>query len=279
MPEGDVLRLTAERLGAALVGAPLVRAELRWPSAAGADLVGRTVVESVSYGKHLLLRLDDGRTLHTHLRMEGDWRVERTGTPAAAGRSPAVRAVLATSAWTCLGRSLGMLDLVRTRDEATLLGHLGPDVLGPGFAEGTAPEVDDAVDRLAAEPDRPLCVALLDQRVVAGLGTIWTAETLFATRWWPWTPAGALDAAHRRALLVAGARLVTRSVLVARRSGLGAVERRVHGRHHKPCVRCRTPVALGSTRGPDERPEQAALERVVYWCPSCQAPLPRPWTP
>ncbi|MGF0116413.1 DNA-formamidopyrimidine glycosylase family protein [Promicromonospora sp. Marseille-Q5078] len=265
MPEGDVLRLTAERLGVALGGSPLVRAELRWPSAAGVDLVGATVRTSVAYGKHLLLRLDDGRTLHTHLRMDGSWRVYRTGTREAAGRSPAVRAVLATASWTCVGLQLGMLDVLRTRDEPRLLGHLGPDVLADDFPD----RLDEAAGRVAAAPGRPLCVALLDQRTVAGLGTIWTAESLFATRRWPWTPAGALGDDARRALLGTARRLMTRSVEVGRRAGLGAVELAVHGRHRAPCRRCRTPVALGSTAGPGARPDGG--ERAIYWCPTCQA--------
>ncbi|MFP3713614.1 DNA-formamidopyrimidine glycosylase family protein [Puerhibacterium sp. TATVAM-FAB25] len=265
MPEGDVLRLTAERLDAALRGVPLVRAELRWPSAAGVDLVGATLRESVAYGKHLLLRFDDGRTVHAHQRMEGYWRVHRTGTPAASGRSAAVRAVLATERWTCLGWHLGMLDVLRTRDEPRLLGHLGPDVLADDFPE----RLDEAAARLAADPRRPLCAALLDQRTVAGLGTIWTAESLFAQRLWPWLPAGDLPEDGRRALLLAARRLIGRSVLVGRRSGLGSVEPAVHGRHHKPCRRCGTPIALGSTAGPGVRPD--AGERAIYWCPVCQA--------
>ncbi|MGW8567219.1 DNA-formamidopyrimidine glycosylase family protein [Isoptericola sp. NPDC055881] len=265
MPEGDVLRLTAARLGTALRGSPLVRADLRWPSAAGLDLTGATVRESVAYGKHLLLRLDDGRTLHTHLRMDGYWRVVRTGTREASGRSPAVRAVLATAQWTCLGMHLGMLDVLRTRDEPRLLGHLGPDVLGDNFPD----RLDEGARRLVVAPARPVCAALLDQRTVAGLGTIWTAESLFATRRWPWTPAGDLDDDDRRALLLVARRLMSRAVAVGRRGGLGAVELAVHGRHHAPCRRCRTPVALGSTAGPGLRPDGG--ERAIYWCPSCQA--------
>ncbi|QAY70594.1 DNA-formamidopyrimidine glycosylase family protein [Xylanimonas protaetiae] len=280
MPEGDVLKLTAERLGLALGGSPLVRAELRWPSVAAADLRGRTLLESVAYGKHTLLRFDDGRTLHTHLRMDGSWTVRRTGTPEAAGRAPVIRAVLATESWTCLGWHLGMMDLVRTHDEATLIGHLGPDVLGDGFvappADGTEPDdgAAEAARRLVVDPARPLCVALLDQRTVAGLGTIWMAESLFAERLWPWTPVGALPPTRVRALLVTASRLITHSVDVGRRQGLGAVPSRVHGRHRRPCVRCGTAIALGSTVGPDKRPDQGALERVVYWCPTCQARPP-----
>ncbi|QAY64700.1 Fpg/Nei family DNA glycosylase [Xylanimonas allomyrinae] len=207
--------------------------------------------------------------------MDGFWRVHRTGSREAAGRSPAVRAVLATSTWTCVGWHLGMLDLLRTRDEHTLLAGLGPDVLADAFASSGPTAhggVDEGVRRLLVAPQRPVCVALLDQRVVAGLGTIWMAESLFAERLWPWTPVGVLDARRVRGLLLTASRLVGASVTVARRAGLGAVERRVHGRHRGPCVRCGTPIALGSTRGQDVRPDQGALERVVYWCPRCQAP-------
>jgi endonuclease VIII len=264
VPEGDVLLLTAERLGAALRGAALVRAELRWPSAAGVDLTGRTLTEAAAYGKHLLLRFDDGRTLHTHLRMDGSWRVHRTGSRESAGRSPDVRAVLATATWTCVGRRLGMLDVLRTRDEPRLLALLGPDVLASGFPA----HLDEAASRLRTEPGRPVCAALLDQRAVAGLGTIWTAETLFAARVWPWAPVGDLDDTTRAALLGTARRLMSRSVAVARRAGFGAVEYAVHGRHRRPCRRCATPIELGSTSGPGRRPD--GQERVVYWCPSCQ---------
>ncbi|WP_315897913.1 DNA-formamidopyrimidine glycosylase family protein [Isoptericola variabilis] len=240
---------------------PLVRAELRWPSAAGARLEGATATGCVAYGKHLLTRFDDGRTLHTHLRMEGYWRVHRTGSREAAARNPAVRAVLGTAAWTCLGWHLGMLDLLRTRDEPRVLGHLGPDVLADDFPDAGLAE---GVRRLAAQGPRPVCEALLDQRVVAGLGTIWMAETLFALRLWPWTPASGLDDDARAAVLLTGRRLMGRSVAVGRSRGLGAVETAVHGRARRPCPRCRTPIAVGQANEPP-------YERPVFWCPSCQA--------
>ncbi|WP_407318258.1 DNA-formamidopyrimidine glycosylase family protein [Isoptericola halotolerans] len=261
MPEGDVLRLTAERLDEALRGRPLVRADLRWPTAAGADLTGRAVTACVAYGKHLITRFDDGRTLHTHLRMEGAWRVERTGSRAAAARHPEVRAVLATDRWTCVGWRLGMLDLVRTRDEHTLLAHLGPDVLGDDFA---ATGLAVGLDRLGDQGSRPLCDVLLDQRVLAGLGTIWMAETLFAVRRHPWTPVSALGAEARRGLLTTARRLMGRSVDVGRSHGLQHVERAVHGRLGEPCRRCRTPIAVGQANEPP-------YVRPVFWCPTCQA--------
>ncbi|RPF22093.1 endonuclease-8 [Myceligenerans xiligouense] len=260
-----MLRLTAERLDAALAGQVLTRAELRWPSAASANLVGTTVLGTRAYGKHLLTRFDDGRTLHTHLRMEGRWRVDRTGSRGAAARSPAIRAVLATRRWTCTGWQLGMLDLLATRDEPRVLAGLGPDVLADDFAPGAAgSRLPDGVVGLTRDPDRPLCDALLDQRGVAGLGTIWMAESLFARRLHPWAPAGALDEDDAAALLLTARELMWRSIRVARRNGLGSVETAVHGRAGRPCRRCRTPISVGTANRPP-------FERPVFWCPTCQA--------
>jgi len=260
VPEGDVLRLTAERLDAALRGSPLVVAELRWPSAGGARLEGATVTACVAYGKHLLTRFDDGRTLHTHLRMDGTWRVHRTRPRERAAGGHDVRAVLGTAAWTCVGRSLGMLDLLPTTGERQLLAHLGPDVLADDFLRTG---IVEGARRLVAQGSRPLCESLLDQRPVAGLGTIWTAETMFATRLWPWTPTDALGEAALRDLLATAHRLMGRSVRLGRTRGLQASEPSVHGRHRRPCPRCGTPVAVGTANRPP-------YERPIFWCPSCQ---------
>ncbi|WP_182113607.1 MULTISPECIES: Fpg/Nei family DNA glycosylase [unclassified Actinotalea] len=265
MPEGDVVRRTAQRLDAALAGQVLVRAELRWPDAAGLDLVGRTVTEVRSYGKHLLVRLDDGRTLHTHLRMEGTWRVARTDSGAAAGRGADVRAVLATARWTALGIRLGMLDVVPTRDERTLIGHLGPDVLAPDFPVAGLPE---ALRRLAARAAAPIGEVLLDQTVLAGLGTIWMAESLYARRTWPWTPAG--DVADPASLIMTARTLMERSVAADLPTSTGETGRGltswVHGRAGRPCRRCGTTVDVGPVRRPP-------MQRPAFWCPGCQ-PVP-----
>ena len=156
MPEGDSVFQTARRLNAALAGHEFALADLRWPSLATADLVGDTTIEVVAFGKHILHRLGSGRTLHSHLKMEGRWRV-RPREGGTEWGDPAVRAVLATDAYVAVGTRLGMLDLVATRDEHTLVGHLGPDVLGQGW------DAERAVANLAAQPDAVMGAALLDQ--------------------------------------------------------------------------------------------------------------------
>jgi len=249
VPEGDVLRRTAVRFDEAFAGRRLVRAELRWPTAAEVDLVGRTVLRTRSYGKHLLTRFDDGRTLRTHLRMDGRWRLARTGTPDASGRGPRVRAVLGDERWTALGDLLGMLDVVATRDETRLLAHLGPDLLADEL------DLDGILRRWAETADTPTAEVLLDQRVAAGIGTIYCAETLFALRIWPWTPA---DRVAEPARLYTTARH-----LMQRAVASGLPPGRVHGRLRRPCVRCGTPIAVAQARRPP-------LERPIFYCPRCQ---------
>lgn len=276
MPEGDIVRRAALRLGAALTDGPLVRAELRWPDAAGVDLVGRTVREVHSYGKHLLMRVDDGRTLHTHLRMEGTWRLARTGTPGASGRGAFVRAVLATERWTAIGDRLGMLHVVPTRDERTLVGHLGPDVLDPDFPTAGLPE---ALRRYAARGATPVGEVLLDQTVLAGLGTVWMSESLYTRRIWPWTPAD--EVADPATLVMTARTLMERSVAADLPTSTGESGRGlaswVHSRHGRPCRRCGTTIDVGTVRRPP-------TERPAFFCPGCQpappgAPEPGLWRP
>ncbi|WP_353706738.1 DNA-formamidopyrimidine glycosylase family protein [Cellulosimicrobium sp. ES-005] len=275
MPEGDILRLVSARLDEALAGRVLVRAELRWPTAAEVDLTGRTVVANVPYGKHLFTRLDDGRSLHTHLRMEGSWRIARTGARDARAAEPSVRVVLANAWWTAVGNRIGMLHVLRTADERTITGPLGPDVLADDFpTEGVA----EAVARLRADdaaggtgprhrPGRertgvPVAEALLDQHLVAGIGTIYTAESLFAERIYPWTPVR--DVEDLAGVLTTARALMQRTVRHGFDPRAGVV-RHVHARTRKACHVCGTPVAEGTANEPP-------YERPVFWCPSCQAP-------
>lgn len=249
MPEGDEVRRTARGLDRVMVGRVLTHAELRWPTAAGVVLTGRTWLGTVVVGKHLLTRFDDGRTLRTHLRMDGRWRLART--PARGG--PHVRAVLGDDAWTALGEHLGMLDVLATRDERRLLAHLGPDVLADDFPTDG---LGRALENWARRPGDPVCEVLLDQAVQCGIGTIWTAEPLFVRRVWPWTPAG--DVADPASLLMTARELMTRSLEHGPRSSW------VHGRGGQPCRRCGTPIACDPARRPP-------MERPVFWCPTCQA--------
>ena len=261
---------TAQRLHAALAGRELLASDLRWPSLAGVDLSGRAVTEVVSAGKHLLVRVEGSAssppvTLHSHLRMEGSWHVHATGAAWRTARAAhAVRAVLVTEEWTAVGHKLGMLDLVPTDAEHRLVGHLGPDLLGPGWDPAAA------LANLRADPGRDVGEALLDQRVLAGVGTFFMAESLFLRGLTPWTPVR--DVPDLPALVA----LVHRMLATARHDVAQATtgstrpgERQyVHGRSGRPCRRCGTTVRVAMIGTPPQ-------DRTAFYCPHCQRG-PRP---
>lgn len=262
MPEGDTVWRTARRLGRALSGDRLTLVDLRWGDVDGAALLGATVTEVVPRGKHLLHRCDSGWTLHTHLRMEGSWRVEAAGSSAASRtlRRPDLRAALGTETWTTLGLRLGMVDLVRTDEEARVVGHLGPDVLGADW-DGA-----EAVRRVLRAPTS-IAEALLDQRNLAGVGTFWASEALFAERIHPWAPVGELDDAsvarvvdRARALMLRGREHAVQSSTGVLRPG---EESYVHARSGRPCRRCGDAVRVASIGEPPH-------DRVFFSCPTCQ---------
>lgn len=260
MPEGDTVFQTARRQDEALAGALLTGFELRVPRFATADLRGETVHEVVSRGKHLLHRIGDW-SLHSHLKMEGAWRLV-----APDGRWPRpafqARAVLGTASVSSIGFELGIAELIPTAEEDTVLGHLGPDLLDPGWDAAHAAE---AVRRLEEHPETPVFAAVLEQRNLAGVGNAYANELCFLRGVLPTTPIGETDAAAvvelARRLLVANRdrqpRVTTGDTRPGRRNW-------VYGRTGLPCLRCGTRL-LGGRLG--ARPGQ---ERIVTWCPLCQ---------
>lgn len=261
MPEGDIVWRTARRLDAALSGYPLTGSDFRWPSLAEVDLAGRTVVETVSAGKNLLTRVEGGLTVHSHLRMEGSWHVHATGRPDAFSRSTeGIRVVLATPTWTAVGHRLGMLDVLATDRETTVVGHLGPDVLGPGW------DVEEVQRRMAADPGRAVGEALLDQRVLAGVGTYYMAETCFLVGVTPWTPVGAVADLARLLQLVHRLLDVNKDRSVQATTGDLRAGRQqwVHARSGRPCRRCGATVRVAMI-GPAPR------ARTAFYCPRCQS--------
>jgi len=261
MPEGDVVWRTGRALHEALTGRVVTRSDFRVPRFATADLTGRCVTETVSRGKHLLTRLEGDITLHTHLKMDGSWRIGRaTGY---ALRDHRIRLILANADLQAIGYLLGIVELVRTSREDRSVGHLGPDLLGPDWDSG------EAVRRLGAAPDRTIGEALLDQRNLAGIGTIYRSETLFLRGVHPWRRVGdvpdlaGLTELARKLLEANKARGETITTGNTRR-GEG---KWIYGRAGQPCRRCGTTISRGSL-GP------AVEERILFWCPRCQPALP-----
>jgi len=244
MPEGDALHRAARQLQTLVGEAVTVEAPHPRARATGvAERLDGRVLEAVeARGKNLLLRFEGGYVLRSHLRMNGSWRVlpgdaETLGRPWLVLRGRGSQAVL---------RGGSVLELT---DRAAR--RLGPDILaGP-------PDIEAMLERFHhADQRRELGDALLDQRLVAGVGNLWRAEALWHARVSPWRSLAETTDEELRAVLQEAARLMQAS-LHGRRP-----ERKVYRRAGRPCTRCGTTIA---SRG------QGDDNRIAYWCPTCQA--------
>jgi endonuclease VIII len=240
MPEGDSLHRAAVRLQV-LVGQS-VEVETPHPRAAVKGLAvrldGRRLEAARAEGKNLLLTFEGGLVLRSHLRMNGRWRVEprgakRTGTPWLVLRGAEHEAVL----W-----NGPVLDLVTD----CYLGSSAPDVV--------TDELDPGRFR-AVEQRREIGDALLDQRLVAGIGNIWKAESLWEARVSPWRPLADVSDEELAAVLEAAQRLMRASVEGTRPL------RRVYRRAGRGCPRCGAVIRSAP---------QGDNARTAYWCPRCQ---------
>jgi endonuclease-8 len=243
MPEGDALHRTARQLQV-FVGQQL-EVETPHPRArvtrVAERLDGRRLVAAEAVGKNLLLRFEGGLVLRSHLRMKGRWQVlprngARQGTPWLVLRGEKSEAVL----W-----HGPVLEL----DESHVR-SLGPDILADPL------DVDAISSKMrAADPAMPIGEALLDQRLVAGIGNLWRAEALWRAQISPWLKLGDVSEEGLRSVLTEAAQLMRRSL------DSGLRQRAVYRQVGHPCPRCGTAI---KSRG------QGDANRIAYWCPECQ---------
>jgi endonuclease VIII len=243
VPEGDALHRAARRLQP-LVG-ERVEVETPHPRAAAARIAerlnGRRLLAVEAVGKNLLLSFEGGYVLHSHLRMSGRWTLvqrgsERHGRPWLVLRGAEREAVL----W-----NGPVLEL-----HARSLARLGPDILAP------EPELERMVANFRrVDGGREVGDALLDQRLVAGVGNKWKAEALWQAGLSPWRRLAGTTDDELRAALEAAARLM--------RGSLDGLRHRndVYRRSGRPCPRCGERIR---SRG------QGDANRIAYWCPGCQ---------
>jgi endonuclease VIII len=239
VPEGDALHRAAERLR--VLEGDVIAAESPHPRAAvlgvAERLDGRRLERVEAVGKNLLLTFEGGVVLRSHLRMRGRWHVQRSG--ARIFGKPWL--VLRGEQWEAVQRNGPVLEL-----NARAVAALGPDVIRD------PPDLDEMVARFRATGrTREIGEALLDQRLVAGIGNLWRAEALFKAGISPWRRLDEVSDRELRAALNAASSLM--------RAPRGP--RFVYRRAGRPCRRCGTPIL--------SRP-QGDNARVVYWCPACQ---------
>lgn len=256
MPEGDSIRRIATQL------APLVGQVLERVTTQGLEreLAGRTVTAVHPHGKHLMIDLDDGTQLRAHLGMNGRVRryTREDGDAMIARISPG-RATLAlvTASDVVLWINARMIEVAPRRApmRGLAIASLGPDVLADGF------DPQHAASRAAEHPTRMIADVLLDQRVAAGIGNIWKAESLFACGIDPRTTIGALDR-DAIASVYAAARERMLAGLAPEARGAGR-PLAVYSKTHQPCPRCATPITAYQLGDPP---------RWTWSCPRCQVP-------
>ncbi len=265
MPEGQVSHRNAIRLTAALTGKPLVRIDAPEPRVAPQRIPQRLAGDAVervdAVGKHHLLRFASGRVLHSHLGMVGSWRLLTAARPI-----PQRNLWLALWTETHVAAQYGGPRLRLYEPGATIpnITSVGPDLLDAALDPGEV-----AAARLARlDPDRALGEALMDQRVIAGIGNIVRSETLFLCGVEPSRRIGDLTSAQAHALGATASRLLADGVaeggrITTYRSANPRSRERtwVYGRSGRPCRRCSTPIR---SRGMGD------ANRTVYWCPECQ---------
>ncbi|MCW4385348.1 Fpg/Nei family DNA glycosylase [Salinibacterium sp. SYSU T00001] len=258
MPEGDTVYRTARTLDEALAGRMLESCDIRVPAFATVDLSGQLIDSVVARGKHLLTRVGE-HSIHTHLKMEGAWHLYRPGSRWQRPEWKA-RIILGTAEHVAVGFELGLVEVIRRDDEQSVLGHLGPDLLGPDW------DADEALRRLLERPERPVFLALLDQRNLAGLGNVYANELCYLRGVLPTRAAG--EVSHPEKLVDLAHRLIDANRDRSVRTTTGRLRggtSHVYGRGGRPCLRCGTTIQtapLGAT---------GELARDSYWCPHCQS--------
>jgi endonuclease-8 len=274
MPEGDTIFRTARTLERALGGRAVTAFDsVLAPIAAFArshPIVGRTVVAVRSAGKHLLIEFSGGTVLRTHLRMNGQWHVYRPGERWRRSRA-GMRIVIGTAEWVAVGFNVPVAEFVEARDlpRHPVLSRLGPDLL--------APEVDvQAVAARLREAEGTVEDALLDQRVMAGVGNVFKSEVLFLCGIDPFRPARSLSEEEAMALVGTARRLLQANVLdpalparvlppyrarTTTRSLNPGTRLWAYGRGGRRCLKCGSAIHVR---------RQGASVRLTYWCRRCQ---------
>ena len=278
MPEGDTIFRAARTLNRALAGRRVVRFESVLPALTrihdDAPITGRSIESVTAAGKHILMRFSPfeasgGLVLRTHMRMNGSWHIYRPGERWQRPRRD-MRIVVATDAFEAVGFNIPVAEFLQGRaiEQQVDLRLMGPDLLGETFDEA------DAIRRLRGRGDLEIADALLNQRVVAGIGNVYKSEVLFLSRVNPRRKVGSLTDAQLRGMLETArthlkanvadrtSAIVTYRGYRRTRGSLDAGESLyVYGRARKPCRTCGTPIRVDA---------QGPHVRLTYWCPSCQ---------
>ncbi len=228
----------------------------RDPRLVGVDLTDAALIGADATGKHLLLRFDDGRTVHAHLRIDGSFVVGRRSDAEPFRR----RLELSFASGTLTAVDVPIIEIVATAAESRVVGHLGPDVCA-----AVPPDLDAVTDRLVRQADVPVAAALLDQRNVAGFGNVYAIEVPFIAGVSPNQPVGTIGGLVH--LVDLGVALIRHAMQSGPRNTtgrrLGSPEHWVYAKRGRPCPLC-------GTRLDGWTDLDSPWRRVSVWCPQCQ---------
>jgi endonuclease-8 len=273
MPEGDTIYRAARTLHRALSGQLVTRFESVFPALTrvqqDSPLTGRTIERVESAGKHVLMHFSGGDVLRTHMRMNGSWHIYRPGERWKRPRRD-LRILVGTSQFEAVGFNIPVAEFVRAdrlsrhRD----LARLGPDLLNESF------DPAEAVRRMRDRGRTPIADALLNQRVLAGIGNVYKCEVLFLCGVNPFLDIERLADAQLACLVATAQKLLRANVSMQlapmttysgfrRTTGRddGGARLWVYGRAGRACRRCGTKIVIR---------KQGADARLTYLCPNCQ---------
>jgi endonuclease VIII len=274
MPEGDTIYRVAKTLQLALGGKVVTEFRTVLPQLARIDrdapIAGRTVTLVEPRGKHLLIHFTGDLVLHTHLRMNGSWHIYRPGERWRR-RGNDMRVVIGNQEWHAIGFSLPVAEFFPASEAARQrdLEELGPDLLAEDF------DREETIRRFRARPELEIADALLNQRILAGIGNVYKSEILFACRVSPFRRVAEVSDEELEKILDCAQRQLRANVIAADRARpvFTRVMRRttgrsdpsaalwVYGRGGQPCRECAAAISM-RRQGPDAR--------GTWWCPRCQ---------
>jgi endonuclease VIII len=270
MPEGDTILQAATRLHATLAGHTIQRFVSPLPEFKERDVVGRTVTRVYARGKNLVIELDDGRAIHTHLRMEGVWYVRHKAELTERekvrferephGLNPALTMILETDAALAVCERAAIAKLAPLSSIERELSSLGPDLLSQDF------DAELARHNLRSRPELEIGDAIMLQSLLAGIGNVYKSEVLFLEKLNPFLPIRELDDATLDRLITRARDLMNRNRNGSRRSNFGKInglKYYVYGRSGEHCLKC--DARIGMRR-------QGSQLRSTYFCPLCQKP-------
>ena len=275
MPEGDTIFRTARTLQNTLAGHRVTKFDTAYAHLARVNvdgpIAGRMIERCEAAGKHVLIVFEGDLILRTHMRMNGSWHLYHHGERWWRGPQ-AMRVRLDTADWVAVAFDVPVAEFVTAKQLATTdpVAALGPDLLKPAF------DRDEAIRRVRVAGTLPIAQALLDQRLVAGIGNVYKSEVLFLAGVHPDTPASAVPQGVLEQIMDLARRLLNDNVVpgtpgaIQTYRSLRRTDRRsdpsdslwVYSRAGKPCRKCGTAI---------ESKKMSLDARTTYWCPTCQA--------